>query len=286
MLQGSHVPLVYKMIITSISNNKIKNIIKLCTGSRARREQNAFVAEGVKMFIEAPSARIKEVYVSEDLLNKITYVIQNETADPDASLYTECAKKLENTGYELVTPKVFSRISDTVTPQGILCVMEKDTQDIGKMTEIHKEGDLRILVVENIRDPGNMGTMIRTMEAAGYDFMLASEGSVDVYNPKVIRSTMGSIYRIPVIYSDDLKRDIDLLKGEGVRFLAAHLNGQDLTKGADHGNRLAVMIGNEAAGLSREISDKADELVRIPMKGQVESLNAAVAAAVLMFAIS
>ena len=96
---------------------------------------------------------------------------------------------------------------------------------------------------------------------------------------------MGSIYRVPVIYSTDLNRDIDLLKKEGVKFLAAHLNGQDLTKGVDYGNRVAVMIGNEAAGLSMEISEKADELVRIPMKGQVESLNAAVAAAVMMYEI-
>ena len=258
-------------MITSTSNNKIKNVIKLCTSSKARREQNAFVAEGVKMFIEAPLARIKEVFVSEDLAGR---------------LGDECLRKLEETGYETVSSQVFSKISDTVTPQGILCIIEMDKQDLKEVIDDHKDSRFKVLIVENIRDPGNMGTMIRTMEAAGYDFMLASEGSVDVYNPKVIRSTMGSIYRIPVIYSDDLKRDIDLLKGEGVRFLAAHLNGQDLTKGTDHGNRLAVMIGNEAAGLSREISDKADELVRIPMKGQVESLNAAVAAAVLMFAIS
>ena len=273
-------------MITSTTNNKIKNIIKLCTGSKARREQNAFVAEGVKMFIEAPLARIREVYVNEGLLDKITYVTQNRAGDTESDLYRECLNKLKSSGYETVNDKVFNRISDTVTPQGILCVIENTPQDIEKMAGDHRKGDLKILVVENIRDPGNLGTMIRTMEAAGYDFMLASEGTVDVYNPKVIRSTMGSIYRVPVIYSTDLNRDIDLLKKEGVKFLAAHLNGQDLTKGVDYGNRVAVMIGNEAAGLSMEISEKADELVRIPMKGQVESLNAAVAAAVMMYELS
>ena len=273
-------------MITSTTNNKIKNIIKLCTGSKARREQNAFVAEGVKMFIEAPLARIREVYVNESLLDKITYVTENKSTDTESDLYRECLNKLKIIGYETVNDKVFNKISDTVTPQGILCVIENTPQDIEMIIRDHRKGDLRVLVVEDIRDPGNLGTMIRTMEAAGYDFMLASEGTVDVCNPKVIRSTMGSIYRVPVIYSAALNRDIDLLKKEGVKFLAAHLNGKDLTKGVDHGNRIAVMIGNEAAGLSRELSEKADELVRIPMKGQVESLNAAVAAAVLMFALS
>lgn len=259
-------------MITSNSNNKIKNIIKLCTNSKARREQNAFVAEGVKMFIEAPSARIKEVYVREDFFDKITGVTDKS-----------CLNKLENTGYETVSTQVFNKISDTVTPQGILCVIERDTQDIEKAITDHEGRDLRVLVVENIRDPGNLGTMIRTMEAAGYDLMLASEGTVDVYNPKVIRSTMGSVYRIPVIYSDDLIRDLKLLKEAGVKLYAAHLKGRDFDVGTDHTGRTGIMIGNEAAGLSDEVSGLADELVKIPMKGQVESLNAAVAAALLLY---
>ncbi len=270
-------------MITSNSNNKIKNIIKLCTSSKARREQNAFVAEGVKMFIEAPLARIKEVYVSEDLLDKITGVIENTEKDLDTTLYAECRKKLEKTAYETVSRQVFSKISDTVTPQGILCVMEKDIQNIGEMIEGHKDKDLRVLVVENIRDPGNLGTMIRTMEAAGCDFMLASEGTVDVYNPKVIRSTMGSVYRIPVIYSDDLIRDLKLLKEAGVKLYAAHLKGRDLLNEVAYPERMGIMIGNEAAGLSDEAAGLADRLIRIPMEGQVESLNAAVAAALLLY---
>lgn len=272
-------------MIISTSNNKIKNIIKLCTNSKARREQNAFVAEGVKMFIEAPSARIKEVYVRDDFLDKITQVIDNGEDDPDGRLLKTCLNKLENTGYEAVSTQVFNKISDTVTPQGILCVIEKDTQDIVNLLKGYEGRDIRVLVVENIRDPGNLGTMIRTMEAAGYDLMLASEGTVDVYNPKVIRSTMGSVYRIPIIYSDDLARDLKLLKGSDVRLYAAHLKGRASYKETERHNRAGIMIGNEAAGLSDEITGLADELVKIPMKGQVESLNAAVAAALLMFSI-
>lgn len=128
--------------------------------------------------------------------------------------------------------------------------------------------------------------MIRTMEAAGCNLMLASMGTVDVYNPKVIRSTMGSVYRIPVIYSDDLIRDLNILKGSGVRLYAAHLKGRSYYNEIGYTDRTGILIGNEAAGLSDEVSAAADELVKIPMQGQVESLNAAVAAALLMFAIS
>ena len=258
-------------MITSTSNNKIKNVIKLCTSSKARREQNAFVAEGVKMFIEAPLARIKEVFVSEDLAGR---------------LGDECLRKLEETGYETVSSQVFSKISDTVTPQGILCIIEMDKQDLKEVIDDHKDSRFKVLVVENIRDPGNLGTMIRTMEAGGFDLMLASQGTVDVYNPKVIRSTMGSVYRIPVIYSDDLIRDLNILKESGVRLYAAHLKGRSYYNEIGYTDRTGILIGNEAAGLSDEVSAAADELVKIPMQGQVESLNAAVAAALLMFAIS
>ncbi len=259
-------------MITSTSNNKIKNIIKLCTSSKARREQNVFVAEGVKMFIEAPSARIREVYVSEEYLDKITGITDKS-----------CLNKLENTGFETVSAQVFNKISDTVTPQGILCVIDREAQDIGKILKDHEGRDIRILAVENVRDPGNLGTMIRTMEAAGYDLMLASEGTVDVYNPKVIRSTMGSVYRVPVIYTDDLLRDIGLLKKEDIKVYAAHLKGEEYYDDITYGNRTAVLVGNEAKGLSEEAAGMADKLVKIPMQGQVESLNAAVAAALFLY---
>ncbi len=275
--------LKHDYMITSNSNSKIRNIIKLCTGNKARREQNAFVAEGVKMFMEAPLARIREVYVREDLADKITQVIDENEADPEEKILKACFNKLQETGFETVSRGVFDRISDTVTPQGILCVIEKEVHDLAGIIEDHKGRELRVLVVENVRDPGNIGTMIRTMEAAGYDLLLASRETVDIYNPKVIRSTMGSVYRIPVIYSEDLIKDVCLLKEAGVKVYAAHLKGRSFYDEISYPDRVAVMIGNEAAGLSDEISALADEPVRIPMQGQVESLNAAVAAALFLF---
>lgn len=271
------------MIITSTANDKIKNIVKLSTSSRARREQNAFVAEGVKMFMEAPSLRIKEVYISESLHNKVNIAARYDDNDEESQLLKKCALKLKETGYTDVTDQVFNKMSDTITPQGILTVIEEDRHKLSDLLAGRDRDSLRVLILESIQDPGNLGTMIRTAEAAGYDIVLANEGTVDMYNPKVIRATMGSIYRVPVVYAPDLKLEISRLKAKGVTILAAHLGGRRSYKEITPGPRHAVMIGNEGSGLTDETAALADECVKIPMKGKVESLNAAVAAALLMF---
>ena len=272
-------------MITSVSNPKIKNIDKLNSSSKARRDQNAFVAEGVKMFIEAPPIRIKEVYISEDLLDKVNIAIRYDDKDEESEILKKCGHKLQKTGYTEVSRQVFKKMADTVTPQGIISVIERKTYELKDLIRLSGEMALHVLVLEGIQDPGNLGTMLRTAEAAGYDFILASEGTVDVFNPKVIRSTMGSVFRIPVIYTHELVKDIQELKKVGVKIYAAHLKAKHDYNKLSYGNRSAVMIGNESSGLNEETAAVADELIRIPMQGQVESLNAAVAAALLMFHI-
>jgi TrmH family RNA methyltransferase len=270
-------------MITSTSNSKIKNIIQLNTSSKARREQNAFIAEGIKMFTEAPPIRIKEVYVSSELLNRINIAERYLDNDDEDKLLRKCKEKLDKTGFTEVSDKVFKKMSDTVTPQGIISVVDRKTYELKDLIRLSSDMSLRVLILESVQDPGNLGTMIRTAEAAGFDFVLASEGTVDVYNPKVIRSTMGSVYRVPVIYTHGLKADIEELKGVGVKVYAAHLKGKHDYNKINFGKRTAIMIGNEGNGLSDEIAGAADEYIKIPMQGQVESLNAAVAAALLMF---
>ena len=276
---------VYRIMITSTSNGRIKNIIQLNSSSRARREQNAFAAEGIKMFIEAPPIRIKEVYISEDLLDRVNIAIRYDDKDEESELLKKCGHKLEKTGYTEVSRQVFKKISDTVTPQGIVCIVERKHYELEDLLRVSEDMSLRILILEGIQDPGNLGTMIRTAEAAGFDFVLASEGTVDIYNPKVIRSTMGSVFRVPITYTRELKKAVDELKGVGVKLYAAHLKGKHDYNRISYGRRCAIMIGNEANGLSDEASEMADELIRIPMHGQVESLNAAVAAALLLYSI-
>jgi TrmH family RNA methyltransferase len=140
-----------------------------------------------------------------------------------------------------------------------------------------------LLLLEDIRDPGNLGTMIRTAEGAGVTGIILNGSSVDIYNPKVIRSTMGSIYRVPFYYAEDFFEVLTEVKKQGIIIYAAHLLGKPYDTEDSFRMKCAFLIGNEANGLSKEVSAMADALIKIPMAGKVESLNAAVAAAILMY---
>lgn len=288
-------------MITSSSNQKIKNVMQLVSSAKTRREEGKYVVEGQKMFLEAPHENLLEVYVSESFAEKV-----NESRDSDLKHVLDEIKagssgKYKNTDFEIVSDQVFKKMSDTVTPQGVLCVLKKTAKNLDSVlneilgnskasskSEESSDGatdgtTLRILVLEGVQDPGNLGTMLRTSEAAGFNFILADRNTVDVYNPKVIRSTMGSIYRVPVIYTENLLADMDKLKEYGVTSYAAHLKGENSFRDIKYNEKCAILIGNEGKGLTDAISDKADVLVKIPMAGKVESLNAAVAAALMMF---
>ena len=145
-------------------------------------------------------------------------------------------------------------------------------------------GDAPLLVVlENIQDPGNMGTIIRTAEGAGATGIIMSKETVDIYNPKTIRSTMGSLFRMPFVYVDDICGTVRELSNRGIRTYAAHLSGENEYYNEDYAGGTAVLIGNEGNGLTEEITSKADRLVKIPMAGKLESLNAAVSAAIILY---
>ena len=166
------------------------------------------------------------------------------------------------------------------TPQGILCVMKQYHYELKDMMK--KENPF-LMILEDIQDPGNLGTIVRTAEGAGVQGIIMSKGTVDIYNPKTIRSTMGSVYRMPFFYTDDLISVIKDLQKQNVSVFAAHLQGekyhyqQNFTKGT------AFLIGNEGNGLKEATAQVADSYMKIPMEGQVESLNAAIASAVLMY---
>ncbi|MBO7357324.1 MAG: 23S rRNA (guanosine(2251)-2'-O)-methyltransferase RlmB [Lachnospiraceae bacterium] len=248
-------------MITSAENKKIKNVIHLLEKSKARKEQDAFVSEGIKMFEEAPLSDILEVYVSEDYKG------------PD--------EKLKQVKYEVVEAGVFKKMADTLTPQGILCVLKKKHYDLDFL--LQREDNGLYLVLETVQDPGNLGTIMRTAEGAGVTGVIMSSDTVDIYNPKTVRSTMGSIFRVPFIYTDDLDKTIRTLKTSGVTCYAAHLKGTKTCYEEDYGKPTAFFIGNEGNGLSEETADLADSYIKIPMGGKLESLNAAVSAAILMY---
>jgi len=251
-------------MITSTSNVQIKQITALLKKSKERKEQKTFVIEGRKMFEEIcqDASRIVKAYFSE------SYMKEN---------YGE--KKFPAVPYEVVADSVFDAMAETVTPQGVLAIVKMPEYSLDKM--LADAGTL--ILLENLRDPGNLGTIIRTAEAAGVSGVILSKESVDIYNPKVIRSTMGAVYRVPFLYAEDFMELLETLKKQNVRLLAAHLKGNKTFDKADYSGKVGILIGNEANGLSDEAAELAEEKVLIPMAGSVESLNAAVAAALLMY---
>lgn len=256
-------------MITSYGNKSVREVIQLNQKAKAREKQDLFVVEGVKMFAEAPTERIHRVYIAR-------------RAEADIrSMYDD---KLSGLSVEIVADEVFDKMSDTKTPQGILCLIRQFHYDINELlagTE-NKKHTLFILL-EDLQDPGNLGTIFRTGEGAGVDGIIMSRRTVDIYNPKTIRSTMGSVYRVPFLYTDDLGETIRTLQGRGINVFAAHLGGIGYYDEYDYRGGSAFLIGNEGNGLREETAACADEYLRIPMEGQVESLNAAVASSILLY---
>ena len=254
-------------MITSTANAKIKRIIQMQKKRKARDEEGLFQVEGIRMFREIPPRDLQEIYVSQSFWEKEESLVR-EMAD------RACIRP------ELVSDSVFEHLSATRTPQGILCVVEQFRY---RLEDLTRRENPHLLILENLQDPGNLGTILRTAEGAGVTGVILSKGSVDLYNPKTIRSTMGSVYRVPALYTEDLGEIAELLRDRGIRTFAAHLRGKHFYDQEDYRGRTAFFIGNEGAGLTEELSSKADTLIRIPMEGKVESLNAGVAASLLAY---
>ena len=252
-----------------IENGKsaqLKRVQKLMKNPRFRRQEKRFVAEGWKMIAEALSRNMVEtLYVSAEQEERLRDI-----------------PGLESTRVELVSSALFRELSDTVTPQGALAVTRMPEYDRDALCEAP---DAAFLCLENVQDPGNLGTMIRTAEGAGMSAVVMSRGCADLFNPKVVRSTMGALLRVPYYICEDMAEEAALLKRAGFTLYAAHLRGScDYTEECYEG-KLGILIGNEASGLTDAVAAAAERKVKIPMEGEVESLNAAVSAALLMYEV-
>lgn len=254
-------------MITSSSNQQIKNLMQLQKKAKARKEKHCFVVEGIKMYEEIPEERFVKAYISESLYMDIT---------------TKNKGYFDGKDIEVVKDNIFKEASDTMCPQGIMAIVGQDQY---KLDELIGHKGANLIILEDLRDPGNLGTILRTSEGAGITGVLLSTSCVDIYNPKVIRSTMGSIYRVPFVYVDDLGESIRRMKEHNIVLYAAHLNGKKDYDKEKYMSKCGILIGNEANGLSDEISQMADFLIKIPMCGKVESLNAAVASSILMYEV-
>ena len=253
-----------RKMITSTSNQRVKELSQIQKKSKIRSREGIFIAEGIRMVRETPHERLVGLYFSESFEKKYGKEVLDVISGGDLKVREQIRKKTE-----ILSDAVFSYVSDTKTPQGVLAVVHQMEYTLGQMTE----GAIpHLMILDNLQDPGNLGTM--------------SRDCVDIYNPKTIRSTMGALYRMPFLYVDDLKETIHTLKEQNIKSYAAHLDGKNTYDKEDYRQGTAFLIGNEGNGLREEIAQCADTWIRIPMCGQVESLNAAVAATVLMFEVS
>lgn len=252
-------------IISSTDNERIKEVSKLNKTCKFRKKQGCFVVEGARIYKEIPKELLMQTYVTQ-------------------TFYENNRMLFEGVKVQLVSENVFGYISDTKTPQGVLAVVKM--LSACKDAKVDTKGNKKptILVLENIQDPGNLGTIIRMAEGADVDRIYMSKDTVDVYNPKVIRSTMGSIFRVPFSYEEDILATVVSLKNQGICTYAAHLEGKSLYE-YSYNEGCAFLIGNEGNGLTNDITQLADKLIRIPMEGRVESLNAAMAATIIAYEV-
>ncbi len=267
-------------MIGSSANRQIKRIAKLQKNARFRRQEKCFVAEGWKMAEEAVRHGLAQrVYVSEDAEEEWQERANGGVAGGGR---LDSGNTLKNMPVEVVSSALFRELSETVSPQGILVLVAMP--EYGMETMLTGES-ASLLLLEDIQDPGNLGTMFRTAEGAGMSGVILSRGCVDLFNPKTVRSAMGALFRVPYGVSDDMATTIELLKQKEFTIYAAHLEGERDYTSESYQGRTGILIGNEANGLSGPVSRRADRLVKIPMEGELESLNAAVSAALLMYEV-
>ena len=265
-------------MITSVNNDRVRRIVAYAEKPRARKEDGVFIIEGMKMLREAPVLQVAEAYVTERFLDGA------DEGDKEI---------LWRYGAETVSEEVMKKMASTQTPQGVLALIRQydytyEEVILGYNAETDADGSTAplILVLENIQDPGNLGTMFRSGEGAGVTGVILGKGTADIYNPKVIRSTMGSIFRMPFIYVENVAQTVHDLNERGIKTYAAHLKGKKNYDEFDYTLPTAFIIGNEGRGLTDETADAAGEYVLIPMKGEVESMNAATSSAILTFEAS
>ena len=239
---------------------KIKQIKNLLEKRSARRKEGLFVVEGPHLVTEA--------------LEQIKYAVYSENLS--------LVKKLEEQRIPCfkISRTQMTELSQVEAPQGILAVVKEKTW---KLDDLFEKKDPCLVFCLGLQDPGNLGTIVRTLCAADGAGLLLAKGTVDLYNQKVIRASMGAIFRLPIILAEDDLSMLKQLKKKNVRIIAAEASGGEILYESDLTGPVAILIGNEGAGLPPEILDWADKVIKVPMPGKTESLNAGVAAAVIIY---
>lgn len=234
-------------VITSKENEIIKNIKKL-KDKKYRDEENKFIVEGIKMVKEAilENVKISKIVICEDCIN-------------DGTIEQELLYEIAKHNCIYVSQKVFQTITEVTNPQGILAVVEKENGE----EQISYNEDI-IVVLDGIQDPGNLGTILRTLDSINLKQIILSEKTADPYNPKVVRSTMGAIYRVNMVRSKNIIETLKNIKKHKYDIVVTSLQTDKSIYDIDYKNKV-IIIGNEANGVSKEVLELANEKVKIPM---------------------
>lgn len=252
-------------VITSKDNETVKQIKKL-KEKKFRDAENCFIVEGIKLVEEAilENQIIKNIVICEDCVN-------------DGTIEAKLLFKIAKFNCIYVSKKVFDTISEVNSPQGIMAVVEKNNKD----SLVDYSEDI-IVALDNLQDPGNLGTILRTIDSANLKQVIVTKNTVDFYNSKVVRSTMGAIFRVKKIETDNLVQTLEEIKKNGFEVMCTALDGNESIYDMNF-NKKVIIIGNEANGVSKEVQNIADKKVKIPMLGKTESLNASVAAGIMIY---
>ncbi|MFC7442891.1 TrmH family RNA methyltransferase [Laceyella putida] len=255
-----------RVLITSPQNEQVKRWKKLHS-KKGRLQEQALLIEGEHLLLEAHTASVRFEAI----------LVNSEKAD--AWRRIEGRLPMDVVVYELA-PAIFDALVDTETPQGVAAVISIPVWP--REAWLEKEGDLTYLLLDAIQDPGNLGTMIRTAQAAGVDGILLGKGTVDPFNAKVVRAAMGAIFRVPLIQMD-LAEAIPLLQAHGVTIVNTSPHAGAYHFDYPYPSRVALLLGNEGRGVDEKHLAHVDAAIKIPMPGETESLNVSITSAILMY---
>ena len=283
---------IHKKIILSVQNPIIKEIA-LLKQKKYRDKHNVYCLEGIRLIEGCLKSKhnIKTVIYTKEVLRKTRLqdalcIFEKRflSNNPNSSNYFDFFD-IDKIPFLEVSQEVYNKISDTEEPPGVMLIVEKFEYTLDDIFS-PKKPDHFIAVLDNIQDPGNVGTIIRTADAAGCSAVILLKGTVDLFNPKTVRSSMGSLFHLPIIQGVEPEVLIKALKENHIPLYATALDSKNSYNDTKFTKPLAIAFGNEANGLSNDILKNTDKNVCIPIHGQAESLNVSVAAGIILYEIA
>lgn len=255
--------------IESKSNSKYK-LAKTLLSTKGRNKEKKYICEG-----------LRSIELAQEFNANIDFILLNETFVGNEKNRVIIEKLMDKFHIYSINNQLFDEVSSTENSQGIIGVVDMKNNQIDLFdSEKHK----KIIVLDRVQDPGNLGTIIRTADAAGFDLIFVTKGCVDIYNPKVVRSTMGSLMYMDIIM-DNEESIANVLKTNGIQVVSSYLHTDNYYNKVNYSDKVALIVGNEANGINDFWINNSDVLVKIPMYGKAESLNVAISSAILMYSM-